>query len=143
MLEKPDCDWTYIALGEDKYPASYLTDVPMDCLISMINALKYGLPFCVDFDTEGSYFVVMCSSYIYDDTQVIIYEEKETVKTYNITLETLARELYNDINDNINSWELWDYCGDEEEAKTNTIYKTELQSKLKELKQLIEYKYKK
>lgn len=37
MLTKPKCGWTNIVIGNNVLPASYLTDVPIDCLDSLTN----------------------------------------------------------------------------------------------------------
>lgn len=137
MLSKPSYGWTNIAVNNRKYPASYLTDVPFDCLNSMINALENGLPFCVEFDAEGWHFIVLNSPYIYDNTQVITYMDDIEVKEYDIDFETLAKELYNDIHNNLEDWVYWmDYAlesHDDAERRRNL-----LKIKLCELRHLIE-----
>lgn len=135
MLERPQDGWTHIVLGKDRYRASYLTDIPMDCVTSTIIALKYGLPFCVDFDTEGEYFVILCSSYISNEVEVIYYGEKTELRTYPIKLVELAREIYVDVNDNFDDWVLWNF--DDEEDEETCTYRNLLREKLNELKSLI------
>ena len=40
MLTKPRYGWTNLRIGDICYPASYLNDVPIDCLDAFIYALK-------------------------------------------------------------------------------------------------------
>lgn len=134
MIEKPKYGWTNIKLNYDVYSASYLTDVPTDCLDSLINSFYTDLPFCVNFDTEGSYFTIICSPYIYDEVEVIKYENEKILITYeNINFKQLCEEIYNDINDNLDDWVNWWL---DEEDKDNKR-KNELKFKLDELKCLM------
>lgn len=136
MLTKPEAGWTNVKIGDYECQASYLTNVPMDCLNSMINAIQNYLPFCVDFDAEGWFFTVISSSYIYD-TYVIEDKEEAKVHQYdNIKLTDLAKELYRDINENLDDWNMWLPCAKYESEETKE-YREELISKLDLLDQLI------
>jgi len=141
MLTKPDCGWTNVSLGDDLYRASYLTDIPLDCANSMLSALKYDIPFCVSFDAEGWGFVIVCSPYVYYDTQIIIYKNTTDVESYNLTFEDFVKELYKDLYDNLDDWVLWDTCGDDESNQENDFRKCEMVDKLKQIKKLIDSKY--
>ena len=64
MLEKPWCGWTNVSIGEIKMgSASYIEDVPMNCIEAFINYFslksKLGLAFHLTFDAEGYSFGIM------------------------------------------------------------------------------------
>ena len=75
MFSKPCCGWTDITIKDstNKFnaPASYLTDVPNDCLDAFIQALQNHSSVVIDFDAEGWDYKLVCSAY---DTYII--EEK-------------------------------------------------------------------
>lgn len=106
MLSKPYTGWTKVTIGDFKGRASYLTDIPMDCLIAFINALEYNIPASVLFDEEGSEFTLVTSV---DGTYIISEREEPKLFVINKGFLKLVRELINDIEDNLEDWVLWDY----------------------------------
>lgn len=106
MLSKPYAGWTKVTIGDFEGRASYMTDVPMDCLIAFINALEYNIPASVLFDEEGTEFTLVTST---DGTYVISEREESKLFVINKRFSKLARELINDIEDNLEDWVLWDY----------------------------------
>ncbi len=89
---KPDAGWTNITIGEFRSRASYLTDIPFDCLQAFIFALKHRTPAAISFDAEGWEFIVVVDWY---DTHVIINntDAKYEYKTIEVKKEDLAKEL--------------------------------------------------
>ena len=106
MLSKPCAGWTKVTIGDFEGRASYMTDVPMDCLIAFINALEYNIPASVLFDEEGSEFTLVTSV---DGTYIISEREEPKLFVINKGFLKLVRELINDIEDNLEDWVLWDY----------------------------------
>lgn len=106
MLSKPYAGWTKVTIGDFEGRASYMTDVPMDCLIAFINALEYNIPASVFFDEEGTEFTLVTSA---DGTYVISEREESKLFVINKRFSKLAREFINDIEDNLEDWVLWDY----------------------------------
>ena len=106
MLSKPCAGWTKVTIGDFEGRASYMTDIPMDCLIAFINALEYNIPASVLFDEEGSGFTLVTSV---DGTYIISEREELKLFVINKGFLKLVRELINDIEDNLEDWVLWDY----------------------------------
>lgn len=106
MLSKPYAGWTKVTIGDFEGRASYLTDVPMDCLIAFINALEYNIPASVLFDEEGAEFTLVTSV---DGTYVISEREDSKLFVINKEFLKLVRELINDIENNLEDWVLWGY----------------------------------
>ena len=106
MLSKPCAGWTKVTIGDFEGRASYMTDIPMDCLIAFINALEYNIPASVLFDEEGSEFTLVTSV---DGTYIISEREEPKLFVINKGFLKLVRELINDIEDNLEDWVLWDY----------------------------------
>jgi hypothetical protein len=105
MLAKPSCGWTYVTIGDFTGPASYLTDVPMDCMSHMIDALEDGRDFCASFDAEGwSYKVIS------DEYWTAVIEEKNGPVLHTIdgvNKFDLAKELIADVKENLDAWADW------------------------------------
>lgn len=106
MLSKPCAGWTKVTIGDFEGRASYMTDVPMDCLIAFINAFEYNIPASILFNEEGSEFTLVTSV---DGTYIISEREEPKLFVINKGFLKLVRELINDIEDNLEDWVLWDY----------------------------------
>ena len=133
MLSKPRFGWTNVTIGNFDGRASYLIDVPMDCLISFINSLKYGIPASVFFDEEGTTFTLVTE--LYNNTYIISERENTELLTIDKSFLDLAKELIKDIEDNLDNWVLWqDYYEESEEDldKRRSLMNCRLE-KLKEL----------
>jgi len=128
MLTKPLHGWTNISVDNFSERASYLTDIPNDCLDAFIYALKTNNPAVVFFDAEGYEFHLVSSYY---RSYVIIDKEDNTVETYTIdkNIIKLAKELIDDIENYFEEWLNWEYYDDikYEYAKTNRdVFKEKL-----------------
>ena len=128
MLTKPQYGWTHIQFPNITLRASYLTDVPNDCLDSFIYALQNNSPVVICFDAEGYDYHLVLSYY---RSYIIVDKEDNSVDTYIIEkgIIELAMELMNDIEDNFEDWLNWE-CDDDdigEYTETNReVFKVKL-----------------
>lgn len=116
MLSKPIHGWTNVTIGDFAGRASYTTDVPMDCLMAFINALEYNIPASIFFDEEGTEFTLVAS---FNYTYVIEERQEPKLIIVNKRFLSLAKELVNDIENNLEDWVIWYdyYDGCDEEYK--------------------------
>lgn len=125
MFSKPEYGWTHVSIGEFEGEASYITEVPIDVLDAFIDYYKLHKNICVDFDEEGSTFVLVISSYV----DIFVISEREQVITYKIDMnvDELANEIISDFEKYIKDWENFTYG----------FEKLEVERKVNELKQLV------
>lgn len=125
MFSKPEYGWTHVSIGEFEGEASYITEVPIDVLDAFIDYYKLHKNICVDFDEEGSTFVLVISSYV----DIFVISEREQVITYKIDMnvDELANEIISDFEKYIKDWEIFTYG----------FEKLEVERKVNELKQLV------
>lgn len=129
MLEKPLIGWTHVWVGDMFLgPASYIADVPVDCLDAFLNYFsinnKLGISFNLTFDAESYSFGLVQ----FDDCLYAIYIKNVPIKLEQIdptslgldkycsseeVILTLAKELVSDIRKYLSDWIQWDLCGDE------------------------------
>lgn len=129
MLTKPEHGWTNLQIGDFSERASYLTDVPNDCLDAFIHALQNGNPAVIFFDAEGWDFHLIASYYC---SYIVVDKDKAEVFMVDKTIKELAKELYEDINNNFDDWVNWEsYEDDTDEEKA--IKKEMLTTKLSQL----------
>lgn len=136
MLSKPLLGWTEVTIGDFKASASYVTDVPINCMKSMIYALQTKNDFVVTFDVEGWEFKVIADYY---NCFVIkdICEQPILFTFRNISIHQLAKELVEDIENNLNEWKYWNYDSDLDSEEDINNYEKELKNCLTTLKKLI------
>ena len=132
MLAVPKYGWNNINIGSFSDRASYLTNVPMDCLKNMIIALENNIDFCIDFDAEGWDFKVISDNY---NTYIINSKESIELYTEDINIYKLAKEIHDDIFNNLNDWLSWYF--EENELEEIENYKNELNLLLDKLKKLL------
>lgn len=114
--------WCAIQLGDIYSRASYITDVPGDCLTSIIYAIQSDCDFEVEFNAEGYSFTVRA-----DNTQCYFnFHAGEHHAFDNMNKYDLALQIYKDINNNLGRWSNF-YCG-----------KCDLSESLNVLKELID-----
>lgn len=141
MLSKPSCGWTTIKIKNWCDRASYLSNIHLDLLNSLINSYsEWYQPACVRYDAEGWEGVIVIDDYwtyiISEDTDSENEEEvKSEVLTIEINRDDLAKELIEDIEQNFTEWCNWQYWQDEEDM---LIQKEELSISLNKLKNIIE-----
>lgn len=112
FIENPKNGWASIVFGDYSHAASYLTDVPFDCLDAMIYALQEGADFCVSFEGEDQGDVKVIAD---DYTAYVIEESDEPVlRKFDVTKLDIAKALCDDIENELNSWVFWNINWDEQ-----------------------------
>lgn len=97
--------WCLVRLADIYSRASYITDVPCDCLESIINAIENSEDFHVDFNGEGWEFEVRA-----DSKQCYFnFKNGEEHSFDNMNKYDLAIVIYNNINENLSSWQGWSH----------------------------------
>lgn len=132
MFTKPKNGWTSLKLGNFEDRASYMTDVPNDCLDAFIQALEYYDPCTIYFDAEGwDYFLIIHHSQSY-----IVHCKNETPEVFviDLTNEQLAQKLIDNIELYLDEWAGWLCYDDNIDLEAN---KTDLLNKISILKNLI------
>lgn len=137
MIKNPKHGWCDFQLGDFTGVASYLTDVPIDLLDAFISYYTYGYGVVV-FDQEGSYFTLVLTAYNFG---IYIIEESDKAILHdfsideNITVNDLAKELINDIENDLEGWstDFLFYVNQKEAVH----YCNKIKQKLAELKKLI------
>ena len=141
MIEfgKPFAGWIKISF-DNKYffYASYLTDVPIDMLNGAINMLEGTSPFVLEIDTESRGCYTIYNSPIHYCLYIIGGEENIEIEYFDSI--SLAKTIFNYINDNKNELYRWNF--DEDEDEEIDKYRNVLDEKLKKLDYLIKNKEK-
>ena len=125
MFSKPEAGWVDINIGNYEISASYLTDIPMDFLNSLINNLENNLPFSVFIDEEGIENI-LCAYY---DGIFIIIKNGNNVEYKKIDMDfnTFRADIVKDIEIYLNDWIDWNMEDDPQILKSREI---ELRNKL-------------
>lgn len=148
MLSKPLAGWSIVSIGKHELgSASYLDDVPNIVLDEFIRSLhdmtveKCPIHLQLTFDAEGYDFGCV----VWNDELYVLNTASNTPPYVNMTLiETddiksfiinLAKEVYNNIHDDIDEWSRWNTDSDEENMVS--VYKNQFTEKLSELNALI------
>lgn len=153
MLSTPKCGWTRVSCGKaDIGPASYLTDVPGDCLDAFISYFsgKTGQSFCLEFDAEGySVGILEFGSSLYqvstatEDGSLDIREispSRMGLTEYALPgrmLKALASELISDIRGSLDGWVYWLDGPDELGTDAAVKRRSELEGKCRQLENMI------
>lgn len=135
MLSEPSAGWTTVKIGDWSGQASYITNVPIDCLNAFIDCLEKHNPQCIYCDAEGWEFTIVISDF---ETNIIVSDDKNELFTFDITVKQLAKELLNDLEKYFDSWVVWDGFTEIEEKKEIQKQKNILKKKIKKLTALIE-----
>lgn len=117
MLSKPNGGWVDINIGEYTLNASYLTDIPMDFLNSVISSLKNNLPVSIFVDEEGIESLI-CA--FYDEVFIIAKEENDDLIEYkkiDMDFNLFRKSIIDDIEMNFNDWINWNMEHDVEVLK--------------------------
>lgn len=126
MLGKPDCGWSKVTIGSFHEYASYLTNVPFDCMNACIRRIKDNAPLEMTFDAEGPglFFVSADSKHT-----VITWNESDSgdpVCIPDVNDVQLVQEIIHDI----------DCCQVDWSEEWETFSLEALRQKLAELKSL-------
>ena len=103
MLSNLETGWSKLKIGDFTGIPSYITDVPVDLLTVFIDYYKKNTSAML-FDEEGSEFTIVLSNefiyviYFTQNCEAIFYEFPE------IFINDLAKELIEDIENNLDSW---------------------------------------
>jgi len=135
MLKCPENGWCNVEIGDFVGTASYLTDVPINCLESFIqyftknNGVNSS---SIYFDEEGSEFFLVLDYYC---TYIIIDRNVNPELKYfdDIGAKQLAQELIEDLERNFEKWVDWECYHDPDKVRAEL-----LRNKIDELKMLIE-----
>jgi len=133
MFTKPESGWTFLEIGDFSERASYLTDIPNDCLDAFIYALQNNTPIVIYFDAEGWEYYLVCS---WCQAYIILNKEKHEIITIDKNIREIAKEFIKDIEENIDEWANWECYDDKDDNQIEEI-KSELKEKLLKLKTLI------
>lgn len=112
MLSKPKYGWSAITIGDWSDRCSYLTDVPFQLLEAMYDSCKNHKPTAAAFDAEGWDYTIV---FDWLETHIIISKDSFELKTIEINRDELAKELVEDIRNNIDEWASWIDYGDMDE----------------------------
>jgi len=126
MFTTPQDGWTHIQLENFSERASYLTDIPNDCLDAFIHALQTNNPAIMYFDAEGFDYHLISSfyrSYIIKDKE----DNKVDIHVIEKDILELAKELVDDIQRDFDDWLNWESYDDGEYAEVNReVFKEKL-----------------
>lgn len=133
MISNPKHGWCNFKLGDFVGTPSYLTDVPVDLLNAFISYYEreYGVAV---FDEEGSTFTLILSRYT---RGIFVIEEKDKSILHDLSdmnIDDLAKELIQNIESDMYSWEYFIPDDDPEEIK---IHRDEILQKIAILKKYV------
>jgi len=129
MLTKPEDGWSNLQIEDFSERASYMTDIPNECLNVFINALQNNTPAVVFFDAEGWDFHLVASYYC---SYIIVDKDDAKLFTVKKNIYALAKELYDDINNNLDDWTNW-YLDKNDTKEERSEYRKGLETKLSQL----------
>ena len=134
MFSKPNVGWVDINIGGYTMNGSYLTDIPMDFLDSLISSLKSNLPVSVFIDEEGIENII-CA--YYDEVYIIAKhgDDVEYIKK-DMDFNLFRKDIVNDIETNLNEWINWNL---DEDVKVLKNRKNDLNTKLSIAKKYLKY----
>lgn len=136
VLEKPLNGWINIHICDFVDRASYLTDVPIDILQSLIGAYKYHIPAAIKFDADGWEWILIIDNF---DIHIISdgedYADQFEYLHFEVDRDDFVQKIICNLLDNIDDWVVW--CIDEDEDNAVTNRKTEILQLIEELKMLM------
>ncbi len=125
MFGKPKAGWVDINIGNYTISASYLTDIPMDFLNSLINSLENNLPFSVFIDEEGLENI-LCA-YYHGVFIITMIDDNIEYKKIDMDFNIFRVKIIKDIEKYFNDWVVWNMENDPKILKSREI---ELRNKL-------------
>lgn len=125
MFSKPEVGWVDINIGGYTINGSYLTDIPMDFLDSLISSLKSNLPISIFIDEEGIEDII-CA--YYNEVYIIVRNGDDVeYKKIDMDFNLLRKEIINGIETYLNEWINWNMDDDVKVLKNR---ENELRTKL-------------
>ena len=114
MFSKPKNGWVNIKIEDYKINGSYLTDIPMNFLDSVISSIKTNLPIYIFIDEEGSENII-CA--YYDEIYIILKHDDVEYKRIDMSFNLFRKNIINGIEMYLNEWINWNMDDDVEELK--------------------------
>lgn len=125
MFSKPTGGWVDINIGNYTLTGSYLTDIPMDFLDSLISSLKSNLPVSIFIDEEGVENII-CA--YFNEVFIIVKNTDEIeYKKIDMDFNIFRKDIIDDIEKYLKEWINWNMIDDVEELKNR---ENELRTKL-------------
>lgn len=106
MLSKPEYGWSNITIRDWSDRCSYIDDIPVMLLDAIYQQLCNNTIQAVGFDAEGYEYIIIFDKFY---THIITYKDNITYKTIEIDIETIAKELVDDIQADLELWISWSY----------------------------------
>lgn len=136
MFSKPNSGWVDIKIGNYNINASYLTDVPVDFLNSLISSLENNLPISVLLDEEGIEDLIVV---FYGNSYILVEDNEKYIETKieKVDFDEFRRQIIEGIEKYFNDWVNWN-LGDD----SSTLQKREkiLREKINVAKKLLSEK---
>lgn len=107
MIKDIGNGWANIVFENTTEEASYLTDIPIDILNSLKIAFENNIPAVLFFNCEG-YEIYITLGY-YESYLCSNKEEKGMFDLSNRGLKSWAKEICDDIENQIENWSEWGY----------------------------------
>ena len=125
MFSKPKGGWVDINIGGYTLNGSYLTDIPMNFLDSLISSLKSNLPVSIFIDEEGVENII-CA--YFNEVFIIVKNGDEIeYKKIDMDFNLFRKDIIDDIEKYLNEWINWNMIDDVAELKNR---ENELSTKL-------------
>lgn len=125
MFSRPENGWVDINIGGYTINGSYLTDIPMDFLDSLIPSLKSNLPVSIFIDEEGIEDII-CA--YFDEVYIIVKDGDEVeYKKIDMDFNLFREDIINGIETYLNEWINWNI---DEDVKVLKNRENELRTKL-------------
>lgn len=123
MLSNPNAGWCNVKIGDFEGVASYLTDVPFNCLAAFIQYFERNNNInsvSVYFDEEGTEFRVV---FDYWSTYIIIERDENPELKYidNVSIKQLSKELIEDLERDFDCWVNWECYDEPEEGRADEL----------------------
>ena len=132
MFSRPKGGWVDITIGNYIIQGSYLTDIPMNFLDSLICSLENNTPVSVFIDEEGVEDII-CA--YYNEIFIIVKDEDNVeYKKVNIDFNKFRRNIINGIENYFDEWVNWNMCDNNKILKNRKI---ELEEKINKAKELL------
>ncbi|MCC8045816.1 MAG: hypothetical protein LIP12_09995 [Clostridiales bacterium] len=104
MLSSPKHGWATITMQDWSDRCSYLNDIPLDLLETLIRVFKTHNPQAVRIDAEGWEYLLIFDKY---DSYIIEEKDDPSLHHIDLNLNNIAKELISDIRKDIDEWTDW------------------------------------
>ncbi len=133
MFSRPNGGWVDINIGDYTINGSYLTDIPMDFLDSLISSLKSNLPVSIFIDEEGRENIIC--AYFNEVYIIVRNDDFVEYKKIDMDFNLFRKDIINGIETNLKEWINWNMEDDVEVLKKR---ENELRTKLSIAKEYLE-----